>query len=108
MTGTRGLALLMTVAAAGALMSAAARTDSARAVGGARLKIISSRVSSKGASLIVEATEPVAYVATRPNPFTVVVDFRNALSDGVRNSVVSNAKSPISAVFVEPSDAMGT
>ena len=48
-----------------------------------RLKTISARVSAKGASLVIEATEPVAYVATRPDPLTVLLDFRNVGADGV-------------------------
>ena len=30
-----------------------------------------------------EATEPVAYVATRPDPLTVLVDLRNVTTAGV-------------------------
>ena len=43
-----------------------------RAVAAVRLKAISSRVSAKGASLVIEASEPVAYVATRPDPLTLL------------------------------------
>ena len=72
-----------------------------RPLAGVRLKTISSRVHSKGASLVIEATDPVRYVATRPDPLTVTVDFRNVIGDGVANSVASNAKSPIAGVSVE-------
>src|SRR5436305_5499514 len=101
MTRTRGLALLVTMAA-GALVSAASPADRTAAPSGARLKTISSRVSSKGASLVIEATDPVAYVATRPDPLTVLVDFRNVAAEGVANSVAPNARSPIAGVEVEP------
>src|SRR5436309_5204614 len=103
MTGSRGLALLVTVAA-GALVSAAGPAERTAAAGGVRLKTISSRVNAKGASLVIEATDPVAYVATRPDPLTVVVDFRNAAADGVANSVAPSATSPIAAVEIEPVD----
>src|SRR5262245_4591027 len=104
MTRTRGLALLVTMAA-GALVSAAGPAERTTATSGVRLKTISARVSNKGASLVIEATDPVPYVATRPDPLTVIVDFRNAAAEGVANSVTPNAKSPITAVAVEPGDA---
>src|SRR5438270_10511920 len=99
MTRIRGLALLVTMAA-GALVSAAAPAERPAAAGGARLTAISTRVSSKGASLVIEATDPVAYVATRPEPLTVLVDFRNVAVDGVANSVAPSANSPIAAVEI--------
>ena len=59
MTVRRGIALLLTVAVAGALVNASATADGPAAVGGARLKTISSRVSQTGASLVIEASDPV-------------------------------------------------
>jgi hypothetical protein len=101
--------LLASVAMAGTLGIAAKAAGPGTRAGAevTRLKTISSRLSSKGASLIIEATDPVAYIATRPDPLTVVVDVRNALSDDVVNGVTSNAKSPIVAVQVEPSVESG-
>jgi type IV pilus assembly protein PilQ len=107
MTSTRTLALLAAVAAASTLVSAAAPNErpSAAAAGGAvRLRAISSRVNAKGAALLIEATDPVAYVATRPDPLTVVVDVRNVTADGVTNAVVADPKSPIAGVDVEAAD----
>jgi type IV pilus assembly protein PilQ len=106
MMGTRGLALLLTVAAAGALVNASGRAELPAVPTAVRLKAISSRLNSKGASLVIEVTEPVAYIATRPDPLTVLVDFRNAVADGVANSVAANVKSPIAGVSVEPGDAV--
>ena len=63
MTVTRGFALLLTVAAAGALVNASAPLTVPGAV---RLKTISARVNGKGASLVIEASEPVA--TRRPGP----------------------------------------
>lgn len=108
MTPTRGLALLVTVVAAGTLVNASSGpADRAATVSGARLKTISARVGAHGASLVIEASDPVAYVATRPDPLTVVVDLRNVIADGVANSVGADAKSPIAAVDVEPPDGAG-
>jgi type IV pilus secretin PilQ/predicted competence protein len=111
MTPTRSLALLASVAMAGTLGIAARAAGPGERSAGAevtRLKTISSKISSKGASLIIEATDPVAYIATRPDPLTVVVDVRNAVADDVNNGVAPNEKSPIAAVQVEPTEGGGT
>ena len=104
MTVHRGLALLLTVAAAGALVSAAAPPGTIATV---RLKAISSRVNGKGASLVIEATEPVAYTTSRPDPLTVLLDFRNVAGADVANSVAADVKSPIAYVAVEATESLG-
>ncbi len=104
MTVTRGLALILTVATAGAFVHAAAPPDSGTSV---RLKAISARVGSKGASLTIEASEPVAYTALRPDPLTVLLDFRNVAGHDVANSVAADVKSPIARVSVETVESLG-
>jgi len=109
MTVTRALALSATVAAAGALLHASDRPAAPNTpTPSVRLKAISAKVHGKGASLVIEASEPVAYVASRPDPLTLLLDFRNVGSEGVANSVVANAKSPIASVDVEPIESLGT
>jgi type IV pilus secretin PilQ/predicted competence protein len=105
MTVTRGLALILTVAAASALVNAAPNAALTTTV---RLKAISARVDAKGASLVIEASEPVAYTATRPNPLTVLLDFRHVAAGEVANSVVASAKSPIASVSVEATESLGS
>jgi type IV pilus secretin PilQ/predicted competence protein len=107
MTVTRGSALFLTVALAGALLHAdsRARGTNGAAANAAHLTAISARVTGKGASLVIEASEPVAYVATRPDALTVVIEFRNVAADGVANSFTPNAKSPIASVVLEPVDS---
>ncbi len=105
MTVTRGFALLLTVAAAGALVNASAPPITPAAV---RLKTISARVNSKGASLVIEASEPVAYTATRPDPLTLLLDFRNVGAVDVSNSVAADVKSPIERVSVESVETLGS
>jgi len=107
MTLSRGIALLLTVAAAGALVNASATADGPAAAGSARLKAISSRMSPTGAALVIEASDPVGYVASYPDPLTVVLDFRNVVAEGVANSVVASAKHPIAKVTVEPTELAG-
>jgi len=105
----RGLALFVTVVTAGALLRAAgpAVSSAMYPVTGARLMTISARVHSNGSSLVIEATDPVGYVAARPDPLTITLDFRNVISDGVANSVANNATSPIAGVSVESVESLG-
>ena len=105
MTVTRGFALLLTVAAAGALVNASAPPV---APGAVRLKTISARVNGKGASLVIEASEPVAYTATRPDSLTLLLDFRNVGAADMLNSVAADVKSPIERVSVEAVESLGS
>jgi type IV pilus assembly protein PilQ len=98
---------LFTVVTAGTLLGAAGPVAPSPAAGGVRLKAISSRAHSSGASLVIEATDPVGYVAARPDPLTITVDFRNVTGDGVANSVAASAASPIVGVSVEPMESLG-
>ncbi len=104
MTSTRGFVLCVTVAAAGVLLHADPRPADPGASATARLKGITARVGGKGTSIVIEATEPVAYVASRPNALTVLVDLRNVAPESVSNSVAAATKGPIAAVTVEPVD----
>ena len=108
MTVTRCLALCTTVAAAGALLHASDRPLGSNAtVPSVRLTTISAKVNGKGASLVIEASEPVSYVASRPDPLTLLLDFRNVGAEGVANSVAANAKSPIASVVIEAAESLG-
>ena len=86
MTVTKGVALFLFVTLAGVAAGVSGRAAGA-SVAGPRLTAISSRVHGKGASLVIQATAPVPYVATRPDPLTVFVDFRNVGAEGLQNSV---------------------
>ena len=105
MTVTKGVALAFALAAAGALAHAGVTGSSA--VPAARLKAISSRVDANGTSVVIEATEPVPYLATRPDPLTVILEFRNVDAQSLVNKFAANAKSPIAGVTVENADALG-
>jgi type IV pilus secretin PilQ/predicted competence protein len=108
MTLTRCLALCTTVAAAGALLHASDRPLASNTnVPSVRLTTISAKVSGKGASLVIEASEPVSYVASRPDPLTLLLDFRNVGAEGVANSVAASARSPIASVAVEAAESLG-
>ncbi len=103
---TRGAALSLAVLlaiAAGEMPHAAG----AAAVPTARLTAITSRADARSTSLVIEATEPVPYVATRPDPLTVLIDFRNVSVQGAAAPVVEAVAGPIASVAVEPTDSMG-
>jgi type IV pilus assembly protein PilQ len=68
---------------------------------GPRLRAISTTSGARPAVLI-EASEPVAYVSARPDPFTVLVDLRNVASTGYANGFVPEAGSPVKSITVEP------
>src|SRR6266496_2990658 len=105
MTLTRGIALIATIAAAGALAQTPTAANGRAPGSTVRLKAISSRVHSKGASLVIETTEPAAYVASQPDPLTVLLDFRNVDSSGVTNRVTGTVNSPMTSVTVEPAES---
>src|SRR3954466_9196326 len=104
MTVHRGLALLLTIAGAGALVSAAGPSTIIVPV---RLKAISSRVPAKGASLLIEASEPVAYTTSRPDPLTLLLDFRHVAPADVANSAAAEVKSRIAHVWVAGAESLG-
>ena len=107
MSVIKGSALVLSVVLTGALVSASSPESSsgAAATPAIRLKTISSRVTSKGTSLVIEATEPVPYVATRPDPLTLLIDFRNVAADAVISTVAPDEKSAIESVAIEQAQA---
>src|SRR4051794_27530887 len=108
MTVTRGVALSLVVilATAASVISRAAGT--AAILAGAKLTTISSKADARSATLVIEATEPVPYVATRPDPLTVMVDFRNVDAGAVVAAASLLARGPIASVSVESSEALGS
>ena len=105
MTLMRAVALSLVVTTAGTLVNASG--PAAAPPSSVRLTAISARLNAKGASLVIEASEPVAYTATRPDPLTVLLDFRNVAASDVANSVVASARSPIAGVSIEAAESLG-
>ena len=104
MTVTRGLAPFLTFVLAalpGHLPGSAAEPPALNA----RLTAVSARAHPNGASLVIEATEPVPYLTTRPDPLTVLVDFRNVRAEGI--AVTAAGQGPIADVSVEAAEALG-
>jgi type IV pilus assembly protein PilQ len=74
----------------------------------AKLRTISERAGGRGPALVIEATEPVPYLTTRPDPFTVLIDFRNVDAEGTTNTVARKRGGVIAEVAVERLLSMGT
>ena len=64
----------------------------------AQLRGISSRLDREFSAIVIETTEPVAYVASQPDPLTVLVDMRNVRASGVP---LTTLVAPVTAVRVE-------
>jgi type IV pilus assembly protein PilQ len=74
------------------------------ALGGAEtpaLKSISSRLDGTISTIMIEASEPVAYLTSRPDPLTVLVDLRNVNASALDGKPVGDMLAPVSAVGVE-------
>jgi type IV pilus assembly protein PilQ len=74
----------------------------------AKLTAIVSRVNARSASLVIEATEPVPYVATRPDALTVVLDLRNVAASSLAAIPKPDPRGPIAGVAVEAAESLGT
>ena len=98
------IAPLVTVAACVAALAGPGAATGA-ASGGVetpQLRAVSSRVDGGVSSIVIEATEPVAYVTSQPDPLTVLVDLRNVTAPGVQ---VPLTVAPVRGVRVEQSTA---
>jgi type IV pilus assembly protein PilQ len=67
---------------------------------GARLTAITA-TGGAAPAVLIEASEPVAYRTTRPDPFTVLVDLPNVVTSGYANGVTARPESPVAGVAVE-------
>jgi type IV pilus assembly protein PilQ len=94
------LVLVAPIVAVLALTVMASRTA---ALGGAEtpaLKSISSRLDGTVSTVLIEASEPVAYLTSQPDPLTVLVDLRNVNVAGL-SKPAADLLAPVSAVAVE-------
>src|ERR1051325_11050851 len=77
----------------------AASTDTAM------LKRITSRVDDRAGIISIEASDPVPYVASQPDPRTFVVEMRDVLAVGFADNFKVDPRVPVSGVRVENSRA---
>lgn len=67
------------------------------------LRAVSTRDDGRVRAVVIEASEPVAYVTSQPDPLTVLVDLRNVRASAV--APATRGLSPLGAVRVEPGTA---
>jgi type IV pilus assembly protein PilQ len=71
----------------------------------AMLKRIASRVDSSAGVISIEASDPVPYVASQPEPRAFVVELRNVVAAGFADNFKVDPRVPVSAVRVENTTA---
>ena len=55
--------------------------------------------------MLIEASEPVAYLTSQPDPLTVLVDLRNVTMGSLASESIANLLEPIGSVRVEAANA---
>ena len=90
-----GLCLAMAVGAMIPLRVSGAGNDAAM------LKRIASRVDGRMGVIAIEATTPVPYIASQPDPKPVVVELRDVVAVGFQNECSADPRDPIASVQVE-------
>ena len=71
----------------------------------ATLRKIASRVEGRSGVISIEASDPVSYVASQPNPQVFVVELRDVVAIGFADNFKADPRHPFSAVEVETSYA---
>jgi type IV pilus assembly protein PilQ len=104
-TVIRGIALFLICAVAAVLVGTSGSAESPAAAT-VHLKSITARVTSKGAALVIEATEPAPYITSRPDPLTVQLDFRGVGVEGL-SPIATPSEGLIAGVNVEAGELMG-
>jgi type IV pilus assembly protein PilQ len=72
----------------------------------ASLTKIGSRIDGKVGIVSIEASDPVPYVASQPDPTTFVVELRDVAAVGYADNFKVDPRSPVSAVTVESDRAI--
>ena len=84
-----GLCLAMALGAMSPLRVSGAGNDAAM------LKRIASRVDGRMGVIAIEATTPVPYIASQPDPKTFVVELRDVVAVGFQNEFSADPRNPI-------------
>src|SRR5918994_5176706 len=69
------------------------------------LRSISSRLDGALSTVLIEASEPVAYLTSQPDPLTVLVDLRNVAAGSMASQLISDVLEPVGSVNVEAAHA---
>jgi type IV pilus assembly protein PilQ len=99
------LVLVAPIAVALALTFAASRPFAMSGAETPALKSISSRLDGALSTVLIEASEPVAYLTSQPDPLTVLVDLRNVSAATIAGRPMADVLAPVSGVAVEHASA---
>ncbi len=69
------------------------------------LRAVSARADAATSTVLIESTEPVSYVTSRPDPLTLLVDLRDVTVDSAAAGPVAGAAAPVTGIHVEPATA---
>ena len=69
------------------------------------LKRIASRLDGRTGVIAIEASDPVPYVASQPDPRTFVVELRDVVTAGFADGFTADPRHPFAAVQVENAQA---
>ena len=69
------------------------------------LRSISSRLDGALSTVLIEASEPVAYLTSQPDPLTVLVDLRNVAAGSLASQAIPDVLEPVGSVRVEAANA---
>jgi type IV pilus assembly protein PilQ len=94
-----GLGAAMTMGVMTPVGARAARADVAA------LKRIASKVDGRTGVITIEASDPVPYVATQPDPNSFVIEMRDIVATGFADGFTADPRNPISGVQVESAHA---
>lgn len=94
-----GLCATMTVAVMVPVGARAERADVAT------LKRIASKVDGRAGVVTIEASDPVPYVATQPDPRSFIVELRDIVTTGFADGFTVDPRSPIADMHVETTRA---
>ena len=86
-------------------MTLGARNPQAAGAEVATLKKIASRVDARAGVIAIEASDPVAYVASQPDPQQFVVELRDIVALGFADDFKPDPRHPFSALNVETTKA---
>jgi hypothetical protein len=94
-----GLCLAMALGAMDPLRASGAGNDPAM------LKRIASRVDGRTGVISIEASTPVPYIASQPDPNTFVIELRDVVALGFQNQFAADPRHPVASVQVENAQA---
>ena len=92
-------ALAVTLTASGAVSRYEAGADTPA------LRSISSRLDGAVSTVLIEASEPVAYLTSQPDPLTVLVDLRDVQAGNLAVLPVAAMLAPVATVAIERASA---